>query len=233
MPRRSNYDKSPFVAAGTTDECSTGWEATAARLAPHFERHHVLCLECYPGTFVRPVLDELSAHLFAPAIFFSQDCLKTPVELRAMLNPLLGDDRVFGRMSDLSLEDYFDLSKLADMRLALERAADMGPVIVIGAGAALISPPGSMLVYADIARREIQLRWRRREIGNLGLNNSEDKFAAKYKCGFFAEWRAADRLKKHLLPTIDFLLDTNQPQMPKLIDGCRFVDWSVSEGIGL
>jgi mannose-6-phosphate isomerase class I len=222
MPHRSNYDKFPFVAAGTTDECSTGWEAIAARLAPHFGRHHVVCVECYPGAFVRSVLDELSAHLFAPAIFFSQDCLKTPAELHAILNPLLGDDRVFGRMSGLSLEDYFDVSKLADMRLALERAADLGPVIVIGTGAALISPPGATLVYADIARREIQLRWRRREIGNLGLNNTEDEFAAKYKCGFFAEWRAADRLKKHLLPTIDFLLDTNQPRMPKLIDGDAF-----------
>lgn len=222
MPRRSNYNKFPSIAAGTADECSTGWEAIAACLAPHLKRHQVVCVECYPGVFVRSVLDELSARLFTPAIFFSQECLKAPAELRTTLNPLLGADRIFGRMGGLRLEDYFDCSKLAAMRLTLERAAELGPVIVIGTGAALITPPGATLVYADMARREIQLRWRRGEIDNLGLNNTEDEFEAKYKCGFFAEWRAADRLKKQLLPTIDFLLDTNQPQMPKLIDGGTF-----------
>jgi mannose-6-phosphate isomerase class I len=222
MPRRSNYNKFPFVMAGGTDDCSTGWEAVGACLAPHLGLRHVVCVECYPGVFVRSMTDELRAHLCAPAIFLSQECLKTPAELRAILNPLLGADRVFGRMSGLSLEDYFDSSKLADMRRALERAAELGPVIVIGTGAALISPPGATLIYSDIARREIQLRWQRREIGNLGLNNTEEEFEAKYKCGFFAEWRAADRLKKQLLPTIDFLLDTNQPEMPKLIDGGTF-----------
>ena len=59
-------------------------------------------------------------------------------------------------------------------------------------------------------------------MGNLGLNNAQDDFLLKYKCGFFAEWRAADRLKKQLLPEIDFLLDTNRPHSPKLIGGDVF-----------
>jgi mannose-6-phosphate isomerase class I len=73
-----------------------------------------------------------------------------------------------------------------------------------------------------MARWEIQRRWRRGEIGNLGLNNTQEDFALKYKCGFFAEWRAADRLKRQLLPEIDFMLDTNQPASPKLIGGDTF-----------
>jgi mannose-6-phosphate isomerase class I len=78
------------------------------------------------------------------------------------------------------------------------------------------------LLYADLARREIQLRWKRQEIGNLGLNNSLDDFERKYKCGYFVEWRAADNLKKNLLSKLDFLLDTNTPHEPKLIGGVAF-----------
>ena len=222
MPRRSNYDKFPVVAAGPAEECSAGWQAVAARLAPHARRHHAVCVECYPGIFVDRMIEELRAQLPSATVFRSQECLKTPEDLRTMLNPLLGTDRVFGRMSGLSLEDYFNASKLREMSLAVESAAQQGPVLVVGTGAALVSPPNATQVYADLARWEIQLRCRRGEIGNLGLNNAEEDIAAKYKCGFFAEWRAADRLKKLLLPRIDFLLDTNQPQAPKLIGGDAF-----------
>jgi mannose-6-phosphate isomerase class I len=132
---------------------------------------------------------------------------------------VLGSDRVFARMSGISLADYFDASRLNAMRLAVEQATRQGPVLVIGTGAARLAPADATLVYADMARWEIQLRWRRGEIGNLGLENAGEDAAAKYKCGFFVEWRAADRLKKILLPKIDFLLDTNQPHSPKLING--------------
>ncbi len=222
MSRQSNYDKFPTVAAGLAEECSAEWPAIAARLDPCFKNHAILCVECYPGVFTGRLLDGLRAHLPATAVFISEECLKTPAELRGLLDPLLGSDRVFGRMSGLALEDYFDASRVAEMRAAVECAAGKGPVLVIGTGAALVSPTGGTQVYADLARWEIQLRWRRGEIGNLGLNNPEADFASKYKCGFFAEWRAADRLKKRLLPGLDFLLDTNQPDAPKLIAADAF-----------
>jgi mannose-6-phosphate isomerase class I len=222
MTRRSNYDKSPFVAAGEATECSAGWAAITARLAPHLNEHGAICVECYPGVFTGQVADGLRAHLPAATVFFAEECLKTPVELRAMLDPVLGDDRVFGRMNEIRLEDYFDAVRLREMQAAVKCAAAKTHVVVIGAGATFVSPSDAATVYADLARWEIQLRWRRGAAGNLGLNNPDDGFAAKYKCGFFVEWRAADRLKRRLLPKLDFLLDTNQPQTPKLISGDAF-----------
>jgi mannose-6-phosphate isomerase class I len=222
MPRRSNYDKFPVVAAGTAEDCSVGWEAIAARLSPQLQQGCVLCIECYPGVFVRQSVEELCAHLDLLAVFLSEECLKTPQQLRALLDPALGADRVFGRMNGIGLEDYFDASRIESMRVAVKHAAQQGRVMVIGAGAALVSPAGATLVYADMARWKIQLRWRRGEIGNLGLENAQEDATTKYKCGFFVEWRAADRLKKTLLPKLDFLLDTNRPQSPGLISGDAF-----------
>lgn len=222
MARKSNYDKFPFVAAGSADECSIGWQAIAARVSSQLGQSRALCIECYPGVFVAQIYAELRRYLLSATIFLSEDCLKRPDELHSMLDPVLGTDRVFGRMSGLRLEDYFSSAKLDQIRQAVMCAERKGPVVVLGAGASLVSPDTAMLVYADMARWEIQLRWRRGEVGNLGLNNRADDFAAKYKCGFFAEWRAADRLKKALLPKINFLLDTNLQEEPKLISGSAF-----------
>ncbi len=222
MYRQSNYDKFPFVAAAPAEECSVGWQAIAARLAPVLQERKVACIECYPGVFTARLSQKLRPHLPLAAIFLADQCLKPPEQLRAMLDPLLGTDRVFGHMSDITIDEYLDPAKLAAMRFAVEHVARAGPVLVAGAGASLMSPPGATLIYADLARWEIQLRWRRGEIGNLGLNNPQEDFSLKYKCGFFTEWRAADRLKRALMPKIDFLLDTNLPDAPKLISGDAF-----------
>lgn len=217
VARSSNYEKFPVVRVGSGEECTTGWKSIAERL----KSAGTLCVECYPGVFVTQLCDEMNAHLPDAVVFLSEECLKSPNDVQSMLEPLLGTDRVFGRMNGLSLEDYFDLAKLQKMRCAIERAVKAGPVIILGTGALLLAPDDATLVYADIARWEIQLRWRREEIGNLGLNNAADDIAIKYKCGFFVEWRAADRAKKAALGKIDFLLDANSPE-PRLISGDAF-----------
>ncbi len=222
MSRRSNYDKFPVVPSGSAEECSAGWDSIADRLRPARNDNGALCVECYPGVQVATLRDELQARFPAAKVFSSEWCLKSPQQLHGLLDPILGDDRVFARMNGLRLEDYFDPARLDAVRRDIELAANAGPVIVVGTGASFVAPERASLVYADMARWEIQLRYRRGEIGNLGLNNLTDDFATKYKCGFFIEWRAADRLKKSLLSKIDFLLDTNQPREPKLISGDNF-----------
>ncbi|HTX42529.1 MAG TPA: class I mannose-6-phosphate isomerase [Acidobacteriaceae bacterium] len=222
MSRRFNYDKFPVVPSGSAAECSAGWDAIADRLRPALDQHGSLAVECYPGVLVATLRDDLQTRFPAAKLFSSESCLKSPQQLHALLDPILGDDRVFARMNGLLLQDYFDPARLDTLRRDIALAAAAGPVIVIGAGASLVAPERALLVYADMARWEIQLRYRRGEVGNLGLDNLADDFATKYKCGFFIEWRAADRLKKSLLPKLDFLLDTNQPREPKLISGDTF-----------
>lgn len=199
MSRQSNCDKHPVVSVGSAAECAAGWRESSRRLAPHLSGSGILTVECYPGVFAQRVCDELKVNFPKASAFFAEECLETPRELRAILDPLLGTDRVIGRMNELSLESYFDAERLREMCAAVRPATESGPVIIVGAGAALVSSDAT-LVYADMARWELQFRFRRGEVGNLGLNNAGEDFAALYKCGFLAEWRAADRLKKILLP---------------------------------
>ncbi len=218
MSRRSNYDKFPFVASGTSGECAVGWDAIAPLLADA----SVVCVECYPGVDTIEVAAELARRLQPTTLFLAADAYKSADDIQAMVAPHLGADRVFGRMNGLTLDNWFDAEASDRMRANITAAATHGAVLVVGSGAALLTPQRDVLVYADMARWEIQLRYRRFEAGNLGCDNNEASFAEKYKCGFFVEWRAADRLKKTLLPSLHFLLDTNDALHPKMISGDVF-----------
>jgi len=99
------------------------------------------------------------------------------------------------------------------------QAAQDGTILVLGTGAALIVERYDLLIYADLARWELTLRQRRGEIGNLGADNLSEPSNLRYKRAFFVDWRAADRLKKALLPKTHFLLDTIHPEPPKLVRG--------------
>jgi mannose-6-phosphate isomerase class I len=214
----SSYDKHPFVPVGAAEDCAVGWSEVTRTIASH-HKTGVLCIECYPGVSLDELENALQMYLGPKAIIRARDSYKTPKALETMFHSVLGDDRVFGRMNGLLIEDYFDPDLLAQQQ---QRARQADDLIVVGTGASLIAPTAETLVYADLARWEIQLRWRTKGLPNLGLDNHAEGIAPKYKCGYFVEWRAADRLKKELLPRINFLLDTNIDSLPKLIRGDDF-----------
>jgi hypothetical protein len=219
MPRKSNYDKYPCIAVSTSgSECSTGWPQILQRLKGFASQNKcVACVECYPGTFEQMIRRILQEGLGPAAEIFTPDLLKVVASIDTMLQGVLGDDPVFGRMSTIRLEDFFDEWKLAKARETV-RDWKQGLLLIVGTGAALVSPEPELLVYADMARWEIQSRQRQNAIGNLGADNLEESASAKYKRAFFVDWRTADQLKKELLPKIDFLIDTNG-DVPKLIAG--------------
>jgi len=209
------YDKRPAVSVSSSKGCAVGWPAVMEWLRSC--KTGVLCVECYPGAFIEEIEQAVARSLRPCQVFRTSECMKTPPELEVMLAPYLSDDPVFGRMNGLELADFFDPKKF---RAARERIAKtQGSILVIGTGASLLAPETDILVYADMARWEIQHRQRNNEIANLGAENQKERASLKYKRAFFVDWRAADRLKKRLLPRIDYLLDTNDRQNPKLVTG--------------
>jgi len=226
MSRNSNYEKRPSIPVFTSgSETYVGWPEIVERLREFAGRDRcVLAVECYPGAFEKAICDVLAEGLRPGAVIYAPELLKPAQDVDRMLQGLLGQDPVFGRMSDITLPEFFDDARL---NVARENAASWrdGLLLVVGVGAALVSPQADVIVYADMARWEIQGRQRRHEIANLGTDNFSESPSLKYKRAFFVDWRAADRLKKELLPKIDFLLDTNSA-VPKLVSGA-----AVREGL--
>jgi len=210
------YDKSPFISAGKSEECLAGWSAitSALRKAPG-----PICIECYPGVFLDEVQHALTEYMSDWQVILAGDALSPESTLESRFAGLLTEDPVFGRMSQTTLADFFDPEALERLR---SEAVAHRKTIVLGTGATLVLSEPSCLVYADMARWELQLRQRENLIPNLGLRNYTERPALKYKRAFFLDWRAADRTKAALLPHVQFLLDTNKPGAPNMISGDAF-----------
>jgi mannose-6-phosphate isomerase class I len=186
------------------------------------EGKRVLVLETYPAVRQEEILAALRLLDEPLLIIRAETATLEQEQLKLLYEPYLTDDRVFGRMAPFILEQCYDIAKLTDLR-AQVTACSEGLVVVIGFGASLVAE-GDLRVYADLARWEIQQRYRSQEFGNWQLNNADEEILRKYKCGFFVEWRMADRLKQQVLPLADYYLDTHIAGQPRMVTGAALME---------
>ena len=214
------YDKFPFIpVSDAREDCRAGWPSIAAAIRSRIPQGvGIVCVECYPGVLLGGLCVGLARELHPARVVRADEYYLPEPELEPKVQPLLTDDPVFGRMNSFEIADYIGAENIGRAQREIGDPGD-GLVLVVGTGATLIAPHCDLLIYANMARWEIQQRQRSGLIGNLGIDNLNASASAKYKRGFFLDWRAADRLKSVLLPKTDFLLDTNNSEAPQLISG--------------
>jgi mannose-6-phosphate isomerase class I len=205
------YDRFPAVASGPRHLLTEGWDAIAARVGQQGAR--VVLLDAYPGVRTEDLL-ELVRRLGGTAVDV-RAAMKSPAELDALVSPELTDDPVFGRLSALTLDAFFDPARLQALRHQVHTTR--GRVVVHGTGAALASDDG-LLVHAGLPRWEAQLRQRRAQNPSLGMDNAAERPSLLYKRAYFVDWRVADRHKQQVWSRIAFALDSTDPGAPKLLD---------------
>ena len=221
--RKSNYEKFPSVPVpGGETSCVQGWADIATRLRQSIDQRAakktVLVVECYTGVDEAMVLRELQTRINPELLLHAADTMLAPEKIDALVAPFLGgNDPVFGFLCGLQLPQFFDDKKLGQLHGQAAEVTE-GVVLVIGCGASLIAEP-DILVYADLARWEGQLRYRRNEASNLGVENKTLAASLQYKRAFFVDWRVCDRWKRPLIAEWDFVLDTHDSSAPKLADG--------------
>ena len=220
---RSNYDKTPFVQVpGEDHSCVQGWREVCFRIKEASQScdkaRTVVVIECYTGVNENEIIKAIEKYLNPVLVILSSDTFCSESEINEKVAPFNGgDDPIFGWITNLQMSDFLEKQKVKTLSRQVSQI-DKGLVIIIGSGASLIHP-GDILVYADLARWESQMRMRRNEISNLGVENSELKWSLQYKRAYFTDWRVCDRLKRELMDRWDYVLDTNNPGMPKLADG--------------
>ncbi|MCT4711076.1 class I mannose-6-phosphate isomerase [Enterobacteriaceae bacterium H11S18] len=217
--KHATYDKYPEVCIkGFENQAWSGWQAIRQALKPRLTNRGktVVVIDCYPGVRLEELREQLIDKL-SPALLVNAEAARlSEKHLHDLLAQNLTDDRVFGVLSCHQLDEFFCPDKLAALQQEVELAS--GLVVVYGPGAALVHE-GDILVYADLARWEIQQRFRTGELGNWGANNESEDILRRYKRAFFIEWRVFDRHKTPLLKRADFLLDTNAADSPAMVSG--------------
>ena len=219
---KSNYNKYPAVAiSGFDKECWAGWDAVIAGLHAAIsalgKQTTVIVVECYPGVDDSELIQAFEKELKPDAFFLAKNAFLTAPEIDKLTLPDVTDDRIFGYMTRLTIDQFFDNVGLETMRNAVYQAT--GVVVVYGTGASVVVETPDILVYADMARWEIQQRMRRHQVANLGVSNHTLEFPRMYKRAYFVDWRVADRLKRKRMNHCDFVLDTNTNGFPKMATG--------------
>lgn len=210
----SNYNCFPYTCLKNTDGRAFHG---ADEILHQLEKFRVLSAETYPGVNDDEVLPQL-LKLKPDLVIKTIDLFKSEEEITEQMAYYLTDDRVFGKMYYGDAIDFIDAEKLEQAREQVKNAK--GKVLIYGFGASLVSK-GDCLAYFDMARWEIQLRYRR-GMTNYKCSNSEEDILRKYKRAYFIEWRIADKLKQSLLEDIDYLVDSNKADDPKMITGDLF-----------
>lgn len=204
------YDKRPTVPLPAGARVLTGasaWAAVAEAAAERAAGAPLVVVDAYPGADLPLIAKEIAEALPAWRIVDVEEAAAKPIaEIDAFMAENLTDDRVFGVMSHAGLESFYDAGRLA------ATAADLaGPTVLLGWGADLVARLAAtpyVLVLADMARWEIQMRQRQGATNWRAGNPHEDQLR-KYKRGFFVEWRVADRHKRTMFERLDFVFDAS------------------------
>ena len=212
--RKSNYDKQPSTHIEGKIVC--GWDNIIKTLSEAWANEPVWAIDLYPGTYEEDIINAFAKT--GRKIINTRDLMRPEAEIRQLTEHFMTDDVLFGYMSNVRLEEYWTSHP--------PLGGVMDPAIIIGTGAAfvaqqwsMVNGQWSMVCYADMARWEIQQRFRRHEVKALGIDNHEDSPSVQYKRGYFNDWNIIDRYKDELMQAgrISFWLDTNQRDLPKLI----------------
>ncbi len=208
----SNFNKFPVIRI-LSHQCITGWENICREIIKN--KPTTIAIECYPGVFIKEIMTAVQELLNPGVIIDTSEAMKPEDDIAAMVQKYVTDDPVFGYITPLELEDYFDSSKVLELQQKIDTVKNC--TVVIGPGATLLAPQSDLSIYADMPRWEIQMRFRNNTACNLGRTNYADAFSYQYKHAYFVDWRVCDRYKKRMLNTCHFVWDTTIPHQPKMI----------------
>ena len=109
--RTSNYDKYPATVV-ENGYILTGWNEILAVLS---QEEKVLAVDLYTGVLEDEVIGQLKK--LQPALLIdTRQLMKPEEEILEMTSRFMTDDVLFGYLSNLRLEDYFDISRLEEAR---------------------------------------------------------------------------------------------------------------------
>ncbi len=221
----SNYDKFPFIEVDTSSEkCVVGWKSifSVIKNIVHTGSRSktIVAIEQYHGINSEEVEAMIRKELDHVSVVATRNFLREDNEIIEMVNPVVTDDRIFGKMNAIQISDFFNLEKVESERKRIANLKE-GIVVIYGEGATLFGSC-DLLLYIDLARWEIQTRMKRNEVGNFGVKNENADFPLKYKQAFFLDWQSFDRHKAAIFNRIDFFIDGNIASEPKMISAADY-----------
>lgn len=206
----SEYDRFPVIPMKHDGSLWFGLESIVSALK-HIDG--VLVLETYPGIDLDVLRNTLIRALNPKHLYFFEHYIKPKADIESMLERNITDDRVFGLYAHHTIHAFIHHYALEELRQTVR--SHQGLTIVYGTGASLVE--GDCLIHLTLSRWEIQLRYRK-GASNMFTHNPNEDILRKYKRGYFVDWRVADRIKHEMYEKVDYIIDWNLLNTPKMMD---------------
>ena len=209
---------------------NTGWKAVADAIAgatgqAASDKPVFVGIDGYVGvnwkSFIANIRDHLPVHLQAALFIDVETAMKPQSAIDRMLRSFLGSDPVFGRIYKKGISGFYDSGKLRQIvsRLKkLKRSSDSRLIICYGHGAGMpvLRRQYDRLLYIDLTRQE-----------SLRRNRDWSKISGKTqsigpKKLYYVDFQASDRHRKSLFEHIDYYIDANTGDSPKMMPAASF-----------
>lgn len=184
---------------------------------------NVITIETYSNVDIDDFKTQVINKLSLDEVVNSEAVFLEANQINQMLSNDITDDRVFGKMTNYTLEDFLDKGKLsACQKQVIEHKSSSKKILIIGPGASFIDS-GDITIYIDLTRFEVQKRYKSGLYSNwMGQNKGEDPLRM-IKRGYFVEWPMFDKHKKNLLNKIDYWIEAEALGDYKMIDSWTFL----------
>ena len=160
----SDFQKFPFIEIKTRSKVYKGWSEINSQIisaaSKIIKEKKIIIVECYQGTFEKEIIWELSKGIKPDLLIISENLYLDENKIKEMIYPDVTDDRIFGYITRLEIGAYFNPDKINEAREKIS-SIKQGIILIAGTGAAIIPQVYDLLIYADMARWEIQLRMRK------------------------------------------------------------------------
>ncbi len=222
----TKFNKFPSVKMPESFKCYSGWGNICEQITTDLNKikklKKVVVIEYYHGINEKEFNKEFVPVLKPDLHIDAKNALLPEKKIEEIVFPDVTDDRIFGFITRLDLDHFFDWDKINDINEVIEETK--GVVLITGIGASILCKEWDILIYADMARWEIQNRMKSHEINSIGLTNKKEEFSSLYKQGYFVDWRICDKQKKKTMTEWDYVLDTNNRSNPKMISGKTYLE---------
>jgi hypothetical protein len=114
---KSNYDKFPTTnIEGFDEQAFQGWDSIREQIENRTDnKRAIIVVECYQGLYHDELIPELSK-MTNCTLQNVMEVYKDPAQIHDLVYPEITDDPIFGKLTKLSLEDFFDESKKINLQ---------------------------------------------------------------------------------------------------------------------
>ena len=193
------------------------------------KRNCILALDGFLGVEWKSLLLGVNEFLTKEGLkvetMYFSSCYKSPDEIEKIVTPFLTNDPSFGFVFNKRLQHLLDSDCLEELRKKLKnyKRESTGPlptgVICFGCGAYMprLRKLYDFVFYVDLTREELLNRSLKKPIYPLGSRGTNSPVHQSLKRLYYVDFQVLDRHKKYVLKHMDWYVDGNLVDEPKLV----------------